>query len=107
MKVSFKGILEGAWNSIFVKESIEETHRERIDICRECPYNSTKMKEQSGYKTFRPDFHCTICGCNLDMKTRAMSEKCPQDKWLAVISDEEEKIMIDKLKEDYGERSKS
>ena len=100
MKIDFKGILEGAWNSIFVKESIEKVHDQRLDICMRCPYNSLTMKEKSGYKTFRPDLHCTICGCNLDMKTRCMACECPDHKWGSEMTEEEEKEITDKIEKD-------
>lgn len=100
MKINLKGIFEGAWNSVFVKDSVEKVHHERLSICQECPYNSTNMKANSGYKSFRPDFHCAICGCNLDMKTRCMSCECPQGKWRALLSEAEEKEMTDKLGKD-------
>lgn len=97
MKIDFRGLLEGAWNSVFVKESIEEVHKERLQMCEKCVYNSTVMKEQTNYKTFRPDFHCTLCGCNLDMKTRCMACECPIQKWRALISEEEENMITSKL----------
>jgi hypothetical protein len=97
MKIDFKGLLEGAWNSVFVKDSIEKVHHERIEICRKCPFNSIIMKEENGYKSYRPDFHCTICGCNLDMKTRCMACECPTHKWEALVTEEQEKEIITKL----------
>lgn len=99
MKIDFKGILEGAWNSVFVKDSIEKVHNERIEICNKCPYNSVAMKENN-YKSFRPDFHCTVCGCNLDMKTRCMACECPIHKWDPLTTEEEEKQIIIKLEND-------
>lgn len=104
MRIDFKGILEGAWNSIFVRDSIEKVHEERLKICVDCSSNSEKMKER-GYKTFRPDLHCTICGCNLDMKTRCMSCECPDHKWDKVMSEEEEKQLTDKIDKENGSNS--
>lgn len=100
MKFDIKGIIEGAINSIFVNQEVEKVHKERITICDACPMNSTYLKEHNGYKTFRPDYHCGNCGCNLDMKTRCMSCECPEGKWDALMSGEEEQHMMDKLKED-------
>lgn len=107
MRIDLKGILEGAWNSIFVKDSIEKVHEDRLHICNGCSWNSTAMKDK-GYKTFRPDFFCTQCGCNLDMKTRCMSCDCPIGKWTAQMTEEEENKLTDKLKENgKGEQSNS
>jgi hypothetical protein len=100
MKIDLKGIIEGAWNSVFVKDSIEQVHNERLKICMTCPHNSQSMKELMGYKSFRPDLHCTVCGCNLDMKTRCLACECPIKKWVAVASVEEEKQITDKLESD-------
>lgn len=97
MKIDFKGLLEGAWNSVFVKDSIEKVHNNRMQICDACPFNSDNMKAENNYKTFRPDFHCTVCGCNLDMKTRCMACECPTHKWEALATEEQEKEIIIKL----------
>lgn len=101
MKISIKGILEGAWNSIFLKEEVEKVAKQRDEICRGCSMNSDHQKKYNKYKTFRPDFHCTVCGCDLHMKTRAMSQHCPLDKWKAEVS-EEEGYQIDKKLEEDG-----
>jgi hypothetical protein len=38
---------------------------------------------------------CGDCGCSLTFKTRSLSSDCPQGKWDALITEEEE----DKLDE--------
>lgn len=100
MKISIKGILEGTWNSIFVKEEIEKVAKERQVICAGCSMNSDHQKRFNKYKTFRPDYHCVSCGCNIIMKTRAMAEWCPLGKWNAQMSQEEEYEITKKLEED-------
>lgn len=105
MKIDFRGIIEGAWNSVFVKESIEKIALERTTICRGCSYNSDHQKKYNNYKTFRPDFHCTVCLCDLHMKTRAMSQECPKGKWKAQMSQEEEYEVTKKLEENAGGQS--
>ena len=99
MKINFKGILEGVWNSVFVKESIEQVAKERLTICHGCDKNSDHAKTL-GYKTFRPDFHCSLCGCNLELKTRSLSEVCPAGKWEAQLTNEEELKLQEKLQHD-------
>ena len=96
MKVDFKGILKGAWNSIFIKEQVEKVATERMEICKVCPHNSDK-KKLTGYKSFRPDFHCTLCGCDLHLKTRCMSCECPVSKWSKQMEEKEEEEMTAKL----------
>lgn len=105
MQVNLKGILEGAWNSVFIRESVEKIAGQRMEICNGCSLSSDNQKKFNGYKTFRPDVHCTNCGCNLHMKTRCMSENCPIGKWLACMSSEEENEMNKKLQEDGKDTS--
>lgn len=97
MKISIKGILEGTWNSIFVREEIEQVAKQREEICRGCSMNSDHAKKFNKYKTFRPDFHCTVCGCDLHLKTRALSQHCPLGKWEAQLTEEEEYELTKKL----------
>lgn len=102
LHIDFKGIIEGAFNSIFVRKEIEEIAEERTKICRDCTFNSDYAKAYSNYKTFRPDFHCTQCGCDLHLKTRSLSQNCPMLKWKAFMSQEEEYKLEEKLKENNG-----
>ena len=95
MKIDIKGILEGAKNSIFIKDEVEAIAKERISICRRCDFNSEVAKEK-GENILRGDEHCLKCGCNLHLKTRALSAQCPLDppKWTALATNEESmKIM--------------
>lgn len=100
MKINLRGILEGMWNSIFIREEIEKVANERQAICKDCPMNSDHAKRFNKYKTFRPDYHCVSCGCNIVGKTRSMSEYCPLGKWDAQMSKEEEDELTKKLEED-------
>jgi len=63
---------------------IEETSEERINICLTCPHHS------KWHKTLRPDDHCTNCGCTLAAKTKCLSCACPLNKWMAVLTEDEE-----------------
>lgn len=69
----------------------------RLRICRECPENS-ENKKKTGWTTFRPDEHCTNCGCTLSAKTKCLSCECPLKKWMAIASEEEEKKLVELLK---------
>lgn len=100
MKISIKGILEGTWNSIFLKEEIEKVAKARDEICRGCSMNSDHAKRFNKYKSLRPDFHCTVCGCDLHLKTRALSQNCPLNKWVAEMSEEEAHELSKKLEDD-------
>jgi len=85
-------ILEGIKNKIFKKEHIEEIATERHNICNKCPFLD-KKGDQCYVKGTQPC--CSLCGCDLSLKTRALSAECDVKKWNAVLSEEEE----DKLNE--------
>jgi len=70
-----------------MKELITKTANDRLKICASCPHHS------KNHKTIRPDHHCTNCGCTLSAKTRCLSCSCPLDKWVAVISNNDEEII--------------
>lgn len=103
MHFDFKGIMEGAWNSIFVRAKIEEIANERGKICDVCPHNSVNVRKADPTKNFiNPLAHCTLCGCNLHMKTRSLSQVCPDTppRWEAVVTDKEEQDIDTKLNEE-------
>jgi hypothetical protein len=113
MKVDLQKLKEGLSNSIFVKEQVEQVAAYRINLCNTCPYYSPNMKKAG--KTFvRLDKFCGLCGCNMYLKTRALSAHCPlgdpdksiypgESKWGAVIADEklsESLLELPGIKED-------
>ncbi len=69
--------------------------------------NSTWQKEFNHYKPLlgRTDFHCTLCGCDLYLKTRALSQRCPAGRWEATMSQEEEHEIIKKLEADEKDKT--
>lgn len=70
-----------------MKALIKRVSEERLAICNECEHHSKNKK------TLRPDDHCTHCGCTLSAKTKCLSCSCPLEKWVALVSsDEEEQI---------------
>lgn len=94
-------IIEGIKNSIFKKEHVEEIARQRMQICRLC-----SLYDVQGEGCMVPGTQpcCNEklggCGCSLSLKTRSLSSSCPlpTPKWEAVLSEEEE----DKLNEKLG-----
>lgn len=92
MKINFSQIYEGWKNNLFpsahMKPLIEEVSAERMLICNECPYISTKQDRT------RRDVHCTNCGCTLSAKTRCLTCECPIGKWHAVIDDKDKENEI-------------
>lgn len=98
MKIDLKGILEGVKNSVFIQEEVERVAAERIAICRACPFNS-EVARANGASILRKDEHCLNCGCNLHLKTRALSAQCPLDppKWASLATNEEQAELLDLL----------
>ena len=59
------------------EDEIEEITRRRL-ICETCPFNSKNAKDDPAinYKSDRPDDHCTMCGCNIHLKTECLLCNC-------------------------------
>ena len=88
-------IYEGIKNSLFKKEHIEEIAKERMSICKACPF----IDLQGGNCEVPGTAPCcSLCGCKLSLKVRSLSSQCADDKnkrWKAVLTEAEE----DKLNE--------
>lgn len=87
MKFNLKQVYEGWKNDLFpakeLKDVIRNTQAERLSICRTCPFNSTP-------NSITPFSTCKDCGCPLKKKTACLSCVCPQEKWLAHLTPEED-----------------
>lgn len=87
--INFGQIYEGWRNKLIppadMKDMIQQVSKERVTICNDCPFHSKNHNTP-----LRPDAHCTDCGCNLEAKSACLSCSCPQDKWLAVVDQDEE-----------------
>lgn len=81
-------IYEGWRNNLIppkeLKELIAKTSQERLEICSQCEWHS------KNHKSVRPDDHCTNCGCTLSAKTKCLSCSCPLEKWVALLTSEQE-----------------
>jgi hypothetical protein len=88
-------IYEGWRNKILppahLKQKINETAILRTDVCRGCEHNSRNKKEG----TFRPDEHCTLCGCTISAKVRCLSCDCADNppRWKAVLTRKQEEFI--------------
>ena len=89
--MSLSQIFEGWKNHLapetYLQDTISTTAKERLAICQACPFNSTIA---GPVNSLRFDFHCTKCGCTLVAKTKCLSCSCPEHKWEAVVTPEEE-----------------
>ena len=85
-------ILEGIRNNIFKKADVEHIAAERMDICNSCPH-----LDKEGSKCVVPGTGpcCSLCGCSMSLKTRALSASCDDKRWEAIV-DEHEQMLIDR-----------
>jgi len=87
-------ILEGIKNKIFKKEDVELIAKERQNICDKCPHIN-KNGDKCYLKGTQPC--CSLCGCDLSLKTRALSAACDDNRWDAVLNEEEEDQLNESL----------
>lgn len=93
-------ILEGIKNNVFKKKHVEEVAKERMAICKQCPFMDTK-----GDECYVKGTHpcCGKCGCSLSFKLRSLSSGCGDEenpKWNAVIDSLEEEMIEDLLRKE-------
>ena len=85
-------ILEGITNAIIRDEFVEDVAKHRMEVCDACELNGDKCLVPGTAPC------CNDCGCSLAFKTRSLSSECPQNKWKALLSEEEED-KLDNLKD--------
>lgn len=97
LKVNLKQVLEGFKNDWFppeeLRQLITDTSEERLAICKGCPFNSTPGRISSLSR-------CLDCKCFLTKKTKCLSCQCPQNKWQAIVTEDEDKIINKALEND-------
>ena len=105
MRIDFAEIWEGWRNHLLpperLREVISQVSQERLEICR----NGPCQHHSSVNKTLRFDEHCTECGCPLVAKTKCLSCKCGIQKWLAVLTEEQEESI--NMKSDETQKGSS
>ena len=83
-----KQILEGIKNRVFKNEHVEAVAKERWEQhCVRCEFLD-REGSKCAVKGTQPC--CGDCGCSLGLKIRSLSSSCPQGKWDALLTDEEE-----------------
>lgn len=91
-------ILEGVINSIFKKEDVEEIANQRMQICTNCALFDM---QGDGCMVSGTQPCCNEklggCGCSLGFKTRSLSSSCPLNKWEAILTEQEEDALKEKL----------
>lgn len=79
-------IIEGIVNTVKLNhgslpiQEQEEIIRRRA-ICETCPFASHNAEKDplQNYKSSRLDKHCTMCGCNLELKSASLESNCGID----------------------------
>jgi hypothetical protein len=80
-------IMEGVKNSIIRDKFVEKVAEERSKICNACT-----RKDIKGSSCVMPGTQpcCNLCGCSLTFKLRSLSSACPDLRWEAFITEEDE-----------------
>lgn len=83
-------IWEGLKNKLFRDEHVEAIYQDRIRVCDGCDY-----KDIEGSKCAVPGTKpcCRLCGCSLSLKLRSLASECPDKRWLAVTTEQEEQMI--------------
>lgn len=76
-------IVEGIINNVKMRHgSLPEDQQEEIirrrGICQTCPFMSENAKKDKlqNYQSNRLDDHCSLCGCNIELKTSSLESNC-------------------------------
>jgi hypothetical protein len=90
-----KQIMEGIKNSVIRDAFVEKIAADRMELCNMCV-----RKDTEGSSCVMPGTQpcCNLCGCSLTFKTRSLSSECPDLRWKAVITEEDED-KLDNLKD--------
>lgn len=75
-----QNIINGYWNMLFPKPSIEKLAKYRMSICNTCPHKGYYYFTLFKFKLWKIS-KCNRCGCVLNAKTRSLEAKCPINKW--------------------------
>jgi len=87
-------IMEGINNRIFKKEHVEAEAALRWAICKKCPH-----LDNVGNNCLVPGTQpcCSKCGCSLSLKTRSLSSDCPDNRWKALLTEEQEDLLNEQI----------
>ena len=103
-------IYEGWKNKLIPSEDMKETilkvSMQRVTICSTCKFQSEVRKRNDGYRTLRPDVHCTHCGCTLSAKTACLSCECPIGMWKAEITDDQQEHLENEIELTFEDNGK-
>jgi hypothetical protein len=81
---NFKQISNGLYTSLifhFLNKNEQQVIKNRRNICATCPYMSENYKKLGVYSSNRKDKHCSICKCNIKLKTACLKCNCGIEKY--------------------------
>lgn len=84
--------MEGLKNSVIRDKYVEEIAEARFAICNTCV-----RKDVEGKSCIVPGTQpcCNLCGCSLSLKLRSLSSECPDKRWSAFITEEDEDKLLE------------
>ncbi len=89
-----KLIFEGLKNNIFKTDSVEAIAQDRLSICATCPHIDV---EGTLCEVPMTQPCCGLCGCSLALKTRSLAAECDDKKWKAILTDDEQEEVYNKI----------
>jgi hypothetical protein len=87
-------ILEGIYNSVFLKHKYKKVVKARAAICKGCEHYDI-VGTSCIMKGTQPC--CGACGCSLKFKQHSLSSGCDLGKWKPVLTEEEEDAFNNKI----------
>jgi hypothetical protein len=78
---NFDKVVDGIVNNVKLNNGTLSQDKQEIIavrrlICHTCPYMSTNAKRLGFYKSDRIEEHCSMCGCELSLKTASLDSNC-------------------------------
>lgn len=76
---NYKSIFRGLYNTLIFKFLSKENKAlilKRREICNGCNFMSENIKKYAPYNSNRIDKHCSLCKCNINLKTACLQCKC-------------------------------
>ena len=85
-------IVNGIVNNVEMKygglreEERDEIIKRRV-LCETCPFNSLNASDEyfevtgEHYVSKRGDFHCSFCGCPIEIRTASLDSNCGIEYW--------------------------
>jgi hypothetical protein len=86
-----KKIFEGMKNALIYDEYVEDIAGQRLAVCNDCEHKGNKCAVPKTGPC------CNLCGCSLTFKTRSLSSACPETKWIALLSEEQEDALEERF----------